>query len=189
MNYIEIQKNNEYTEYINKHIINVQEAWKSLQNIFPNEIFVADPVINKSITKRTIHHDSSKFSDEEFYAYRRFFYPVSKEEKKMAYNDFQIAWKIHYSRNDHHWEHWIALSPNSRKYNNQNFNIQDVQNTIILDRGDKRIESLVEMICDWMAMGKVFGNTAKQYYQNNREKIRLNPNDREFVEMILNKIE
>lgn len=96
---------------------------------------------------------------------------------------------MHYSRNDHHWEHWISPSSNSSNFNNQNFNIQDVQNTFILDRGDKRIETLVEMICDWMAMGMNFGNTAKQYYDSNKEKIRLNSDDREFVEMILNKID
>lgn len=82
MNQIIDQKNAEYTEYINKHIQNVQESWKKLQSICPNEIFVTDPNLNKSITERTINHDSSKFNADEFSAYRRFFYPVSKEEKK-----------------------------------------------------------------------------------------------------------
>lgn len=186
MNQIEAQKNEEYTEYIKEHIQNVQEAWGKLQIICPNEIFVTDQNLNKSITERTIQHDSSKYNADEFTAYRRFFYPISKDEKKKSYNDFQKAWILHYTRNDHHWEHWI--SPNSHDFNNQNFNIQDVKNTFILDRGDKRIETLVEMICDWMAMGKVFGNTAKQYYDSNKEKIRLLPNDREFVEAILNKV-
>lgn len=181
------QKNAEYTEYIHKHIKNVEEAWKRLQTIFPNEIFVTDSKINKAISERIKQHDSSKFSDEEFGPYRRFFYPIYREEKKAAYNDFQTAWRLHYKRNDHHWEHWIAPAQQSG-INENNINIQDFQNTIILERGDKRIESLIEMICDWIAMGMNFGNTAKEYYDKNKEKIRLIPSDREFVESILNRM-
>ncbi|OHT01479.1 hypothetical protein TRFO_31708 [Tritrichomonas foetus] len=158
-------KVSEYREYIKNHIANVQASWKILQSQFPQDCFVSDAELKQRITNRVQNHDASKFFDDEFNGYRKFFYPSYKGEKN--YDDFQLAWKTHYSRNDHHWEHWLDENGNPR------------------DRGNARIETLVEMVCDWMAMGMQFGNTAGDYYLKNKNTIKLLQEDRAFVEHLL----
>jgi hypothetical protein len=42
----------------------------------------------------------------------------------------------------------------------------------------------VHMVCDWMAMSMKFGDTAKDYYENNKDKIDLP----EWSEILMYKI-
>ena len=50
-------------------------------------------------------HDVSKYGDDEFEAYRNYFYP--KEGEKKDRKAFDIAWKHHYTHNSHHWEFYL----------------------------------------------------------------------------------
>ena len=161
------QKEQEYREYLKNHIDNVQEAWKQLQLKFPDQIFVQNQELNQQISYSIQHHDESKYSVEEFEPYRAFFYPVSSYEKKEVRPLFFNAFKHHYQVNEHHWEHWID------------------SNGSPIDRGEKRIQTLVEMMCDWIAMSMKFGNTAEEYFNTNSTKIKLLPNDHQYVSHIL----
>lgn len=64
--------------------------------------------------------------------------------------DLDAAWENHKRVNAHHWENW------TQKKDHQYADI-----------------FLVEMICDWVAMGFEFGGTAKDYYEKNKDKINI----------------
>ena len=53
-------------------------------------------------------HDQSKWSDEEFKPYAKFFSSKgAKVEDPNVTNDFIAAWLHHIHHNPHHWQYWI----------------------------------------------------------------------------------
>ena len=60
------------------------------------------------------------------------------------------AWDHHKSNNDHHWQTWTQEG-----------------------YGKDNIIALIHNIIDWVAMGFKFGDTAKEYYEKNKDKIKL----------------
>lgn len=168
-----MKKEAEYKEYITTHINNVKKAWemmreskgcmniikKSIDNyIIPNSILSLDGFIYaEDLFIKT--HDHSKFSLEEWDAYRRHFYPISDKEKEESKEDFEKAWVHHYTVNTHHWNHWYK--------NKKNVNAMD-------------LISVVELCCDWIAMNMVFKGTAIDFY-NNRVVNCKDPNEQIYL--------
>lgn len=147
-----INKTREYLDYIERHYLNVQKAWVELNEKCKNKGFnwIYDDYIWGCINENIKNHDLSKLSEKEFVQYRQFFYPTNSEIKNKEL--MNSAWDNHLKENPHHWQHWT-----NKEYT-------------------KPYESLVyliENICDWMAMGYEFGDTAKEYYENNKDKIKL----------------
>ena len=162
-----IDKENEYMNYIGAHKERVLRAYEKVKTID-----FEDDDINKAVAELadTINeHDDSKYSDEEFDAYRRKYYPYDGEDLDDVDEEFEIAWKHHHMINPHHPEHYY------------NFETK----TAI----DMPLKYIVEMICDWMS----FGDDTKQWYYNNpsgkaeKEKI-MTPYTIEYTEKILNSI-
>lgn len=165
-------KEDEYKEYIDNHRSNVKHAWEKLKNnkntfeyidknksISPIEHFL--PLIDSCIE----NHDRSKYSKEEFNAYRKYFYPVSEDEKELAEKEFDEAWKHHYTWNMHHWDWWYHSG---------------IENSM-------PFIFVIEMICDWMAMSYHFNNSTKEWYYNEKQngKIHLGERQTKWVEDIL----
>jgi hypothetical protein len=102
----------------------------------------------------------SKLSPEEFTQYRQYFFPTEEEKreaarmgissKMMFKNDFNKAWEHHKKNNPHHWETWTEYADSS---------LAEIY--------------LIENIIDWIAMGFKFGDTAKDYYERNKDEIVL----------------
>lgn len=88
--------------------------------------------LNLSIL-RLLLHDISKFTPAEFFPYMHYFYPSTEKTPKIK-EDFNIAWKLHYSRNKHHWEYW--------------FNDGDIV--------DMPRECVMELVADWVAASKSY---------------------------------
>lgn len=147
-----VKKTREYVDYIEEHIINVQRCWKELQEkcIGGGFIWLSDDFIFWNINENIKNHDESKLTKEEFTQYRNYFFNADYEERNKA--DFKKAWDNHLIKNDHHWQTWTQKD---YMYDNQ------------------KLIYLIENICDWMAMGVKFGDTAKEYYENNKEEIKL----------------
>jgi len=154
----------EYNWYIREHRNNVLRAWKEMQQRCKNEPFVYDDWKYAILNQMVETHDLSKYSTEEFSAYRQWFYPCEGEERDEE--AFNAAWKSHYENeeNSHHWEHWVGKEETDSLF--QWF-------------------SYVTMILDWVAMGYKFGDTALEYYERNKDKIWIEPKYVEFVERIL----
>lgn len=136
------EANKEYFDYVQTHILCVEEAFKR----FFNEIYECVTKRDKkhydynafsSRLYRSIEvHDRSKFTEFEFDGYRRYFYPADEDKvsKKQIDIDFDNAWKHHYLNNQHHPEYWVS-------------NIDGVP---FINRMSNY--AFAEMLCDWIAM-------------------------------------
>lgn len=147
-----IQKFREYLDYIEEHYNNVQKAWKLINDKcqgkdFP---FICYDCRWNEIDSNIKKHDLSKLSMEEFTQYRQFFFPCKDEEKNKEL--FMQGWDHHQEVNHHHWQKWTKTDTCNSVY-------QEV--------------AFIENICDWVAMGLKFGDTARDYYEKNRDNIEL----------------
>lgn len=90
---------------------------------------------------RGLVHDLSKFGPTEFIPSARYFQgdksPIGAEKAKKGYS---LAWQHHMGHNPHHWEYWIDYGPNGE---------------IVTVRIPYKY--VVEMVCDWIGAGKVYG--------------------------------
>ena len=148
-----VEKEEEYMEYIKDHVNNVHKAFENMYKIKDKfEDMDRDDISDaiESVKEKGIIniHDESKYSDEEFDAYRRYFYSIDDKEKEESEEDFELAWKHHYENNPHHPEYWIKDG----------------------EPVDMKIEYIVEMACDWIAMSYSKGGTALKYLEDHREE-------------------
>ena len=87
-------------------------------------------------------HDFSKFSPAEFISSARYFQgdksPIEAEKAAVGYSS---AWMHHKGHNPHHWEYWTDYGQNG----------EVIANKI-------PYKFVVEMVCDWIGAGIVYGN-------------------------------
>lgn len=113
-------------------------------------------------------HDLSKFSPSEFFPYANFFY----RPKDSGGDAFNMAWLLHQRRNPHHWQHWVLM--------------QDDGPALPLPMPEKYAR---EMVADWAGAGRAITGKweVADWYENNKEKIILHPETRQFTEILLGK--
>lgn len=150
-----IAKTREYLDYVERHINNVEKAWKLIQEKCSHIHPLTDDWLWSNIDYAIKHHDVSKLSPEEFVQYRRQFYPVDEMEKDRNKDAFKAAWRNHKARNHHHWETWA-----NRKRE---------------DYPNQAACNLVEMLVDWTAMGFEMEDSAEEYYEKMKKTINLKP--------------
>lgn len=122
-------------------------------------------------------HDLSKFLPSEFFPYLNWFY---KKEQTVPFSKFldrkdrfNAAWLKHIHRNPHHWQYWILQQDNGK--------------FLALQIPPRY---LFEMLVDWMAMAKTFGNpSVSWWYEKNRMNIQLHDETRKQVESYFKIIE
>lgn len=146
-----IEKIREYCDYLEDHINNVAKAWEILKKKCVEMSFIKDDDTFCAISKMIDLHDNTKLSDREFIQYQRKFFSVgfvnSEDDRR-----FTDAWNHHVRHNPHHWENWTLIAIHDKELLKSH---------------------CVCMICDWMAMGMKFGDTAQEYYEKNSCKIQL----------------
>ena len=165
----QIEKTREYLDYIEDHIFNVKRAWIELQEKCQDMDFIYDDFLYEWIGGEVVKHDLSKMSESEFIQYRKAFYPTESESKGDKY-DMTFAWEHHKKHNPHHWENWAG------RYT-------------VLSHPDEWKVHCVHMICDWMAMGYKFGDTAQAFYESGKEKIIIPDYAIDYMYEIFNRIE
>ena len=158
----------EYREYIIEHIKNVKKAFDTYGGLLCEELELDYIEVRNQIAQ----HDESKWETEEFDLYRAKFYP-SKDEEPITEYEFNKAWLHHIHNNPHHPEYWVYYNC-------------DENNVSVYDMPDKYI---VEMLCDWIAMGYKFNDTCYSYYNSNGKEKLFTNNTRFKVEYLLKKIE
>lgn len=151
----EINKTREYLDYIEDHIKNVNKAWKLIQEKCKDMSIVVDDYYFNLLDIEVYYHDESKLSEQEFVQYRKAFYPTKDEIAKGKY-DMSEAWEHHKSLNPHHWETW-AKDGQSKGF--PYLNVWEVHCT--------------HMVIDWIAMSFAMGGTAQEYYEKNKDRIKL----------------
>jgi len=113
-----------------------------------------------------ITHDLSKFSPVEFVGYCiKFHLPqFSGYFQAVHYWRWEKAYKHHIAKNKHHWNHWLT----------------DKGLPIIMPE-----KYILQMLCDWEAMGRVFGDNALEYYRRVKNNMILHPSTRKQLEKYL----
>lgn len=165
-NLVKKRKEKEYIKYTERHKENVENAFIEMV-MCPDMQFIPWEFYHVELYDQVIVHDDSKYSEEEFEAYRRNFYPVNEEEKELNKEDFEKAWKHHYESNRHHWEcRQYDECPDDKLSKEQ-----------MLD--------CLENVLDWMAMGYTFNDRPYQFYEKNKEKIKLPTAERNFIEKVI----
>jgi len=147
MDYRESKK--QYTQYIKRHINNVKKAYELIKNKCEGMTFTDEPTVFIELENEIKNHDKSKWSKEEFESYRQYFFTADGEIKNKEL--FKKAWEHHKENNPHHWQVWTSLD---------------------ICEQQKEIYFIANM-CDWIAMSMDFGGTAKDYYEKNKEEIKL----------------
>lgn len=160
-----IQKTREYLDYIERHILNVEKAWKEIQEKCNDMRFVYDDYVFNRLDSEIIGHDMSKLEKEEFY-------PTELESntyfKPHIENDFNLAWENHKQENSHHWEKWTVTGSYDPYYEEIN---------------------CAHMVIDWLAMSYEFGDTPRSYYEKNKKNIKLPKWAVSFIYEIFNRLE
>lgn len=110
-----------------------------------------------------ILHDCSKFNPQEFIPYCK----LEAKALKRNSEEFEIAWLRHHGINKHHWEYWV--SPR-------------LKGNIVLPMPNIYLR---ELLADWWATGKKFGNNPFDYYEKNKNKFQLHPETRMKLEYYL----
>lgn len=160
-----------YDDYIIEHKENVFKAFKwlddNLSEIFPDEI-------NKNAIgyQCEFNHDESKYSEEEYAAYDKYFYGGNRSYEVVE--NFNYAWLHHIHNNPHHWQHWVLINDDPE------------EGEKILDMPD---EYIIEMICDWWSFSFKKGDLYEIFnWYDEHPNIKLSERTRNKVEYILGKI-
>lgn len=159
----------EYNDYIKEHKQNVKKAFQWIKVNLP-EIFESEYIKSKAESLCGYDHDLSKYSEEEYDAYDKYFYSEKVDENQIK--NFNLAWLHHIHNNPHHWQHWILV------------NDDPALGEIVLDMPD---EYIIEMICDWWSFSWRFNNLLEifTWYEERKEHIKLSESTRAKVENIL----
>jgi len=165
--------------YVQEHIENVHVAWSILKERCGDMRFIYDDYVFFTIAEMIESHDASKLSAAEFVPYADWFFSdFGKEWESMdvenygahrvAIASFDEAWEHHKANNLHHWQSW-----GSRDF----YNPYEAEMHCVC------------MVCDWMAMGMKFGDTAEDYYSANKDKMTLPPWADQFLQEIFKAVE
>ena len=154
-----------YNEYLVDHIGGVKKAFSWICEHFSD-------VAEKMGPYRSFidSHDNSKYMDEEYDAYDKYFYSGNRSAKVVS--DFNYAWLHHIHNNPHHWQYWVLIHD---------------------DEPEEALEMpyhfVIEMICDWWSFSWKSGNLTEifDWYEKHKE-MKLHPKTRKLVEDILKRI-
>lgn len=158
-------KKKAYEDYIISHKQGVVDAYYKIKETCADMEFISDEKLSARLINCISNHDNSKHDFEEFDAYRQHWYPMDGEEVDEV--EYQKAWIHHYLSNPHHWEYWLENDVEDHEF---------------------ELLSTVEMVCDWMSVGSSCGNTAKEFYEQNKEKIRISDWKRTLITEIFKRV-
>ena len=167
-----IRATRRYLDYLERHYNNVQKAWAILKETCKDQRFVWDDYCYFEINDMVKWHDDSKMSQEEFVPYREHFYTAAGDRPaEEREEDYQLAWAHHLEVNDHHWQNWTK---NEVTITSQIGFMDDIHEKKYVCKDFPYMDIfLAHMLCDWMAMSMELGGTPQEYYENNKNNIKL----------------
>jgi hypothetical protein len=159
----------EYRNYIRKHRANVKSAfviWRE-KSILGSVLFNEESLFNMEQLIDT--HDLSKYSKEEFEAYRKEFFPIDGETSDKK--EFSMAWNHHQKSNPHHWQYWVL----PKKIENEAIPIPMCY--------------VVEMLCDWTAMSFQKGGSVTEWFESELPKMIIHEKTKETIRNLISEFE
>ena len=93
------------------------KAWQHFKTITKHKILVANGCFQVGLYWQGLVHDLSKYSPTEFRIGAKYYQgtrsPNAAEREDKGYSE---AWMHHKGRNKHHYEYWVDLNPQSKRY-------------------------------------------------------------------------
>lgn len=201
-----IKEEQNYIAYIDEHVENVRVAYEKLFKgkdfILPLEVEnVTKELYSKMDSERIINevegyikcHDNSKYSDEEFYGYRRKYNATEAEKKeqdpyvlKQVDEEAEAAWRHHYIVNTHHPKFWAFCKIHERDGFGEPTDWTPQDSKLEIPEPMSMV-SIIHMICDWEAMSMKFNGSTIDWYINKAkdERSYMHPYTRKIVEQML----
>jgi len=152
-------------------VIIIGALWKHFQTVRKHRKIVRQECWACGLYKQGLLHDLSKYSPAEFVASAKYFQgdrsPIDAEKEAIGYSK---AWLHHKGHNPHHWEYWTDYGANG----------EIITNKIPANY-------VIEMICDWIGAGKVYGHGNWQiadlmiYYDKVRSGRHFNPETEQLI--------
>jgi hypothetical protein len=144
-----------------KRGIMIKVYWNYLKYIIQHKFYVAIECLKMGMPIHAVTHDLSKFMPSEFFPYAEKFFSGDYAYKYFQVESrFAMAWLMHQRRNRHHWDYWVNSEgkplPMPKKYVRQ-------------------------MIADWKAMGRNFGDTADGFYRRKGIDMILHPDTKKII--------
>lgn len=157
-----------YREYLSKHRAGVRETYQNVILPVLEDEGVDSSTLDK-IDELIENHDMSKYDPVEFDAYRDHFYDPENHPRSGSV-EYDRAWNHHQKSNPHHWQYWCLIN--------------DVDEPQVQPL-DMTFEYIIEMLCDWQSAGNHYGNTAYDWYNQQKDKMKFSENTRQIVEKYL----
>lgn len=173
-------------ERINAHIAFTDEHRNNVYKAYG--VLLSAGIVDSTVLTeaQVLAHDWSKYLDPELTAYARHFFnsdgsrktgPNAKGQINYMEDDdleFERAVLNHKRVNPHHWDYWVYVD------------FPQGSTTYTLYAVEMPLAYVYEMIADWMAAGKTYGNgTVHTWYANNHERMLLGAETRAIVEKVL----
>ena len=166
----------EYDEYLKNHKACVMQAYEFLEErgVFP---------VSSTVRRQLEKHDDSKYSEEEYDPYDVHFYGDAYHDD-LADEDFMYAFLHHLHNNPHHWQYWVLIEDSD----------EDHEEQILCMPGC----CVIEMVCDWWSFSWAKYNESNDkkdlydifdWWENQKDRIKLHPDTRIYVEQLLNDID
>ena len=93
------------------------KAWQHFKTITKHKILVANGCFQVGLYWQGLVHDLSKYSPTEFRIGAKYYQgtrsPNAAEREDKGYSE---AWMHHKGRNKHHYEYWVDLNPQTKRY-------------------------------------------------------------------------
>lgn len=163
----------EYKKYLEGHIKNVQAAMNWIVAHYKDKDPNFIPYHKQALIQCAYDHDKSKYEDEEFFPYLHHFYPTC-EEDEMKTEEFEQACKHHIKSNPHHWDFWIDDEGNYVRKIEENDDMYKCHT--------------YERVCDWLAMAAQHDEYKSDWYEINKDSIKMPDWAHELVEDIFKSI-
>lgn len=154
-----------YRSYLSKHRDGVRDTYKNIMLPILEDEGIENSILDK-IEEAIEDHDASKDDPVEFIAYRNYFYDPEGHPRSHS-EEFNQAWNHHQKCNPHHWQYWCLIN-----------DVDEPQ----VEPLDMPFEYIIEMLCDWQSAGNHYGNTAYDWYSQQKDKMMLSENTRNIVE-------
>ena len=152
------------------------KAWQHFKTITKHKILVANGCFQVGLYWQGIVHDLSKYSPTEFKVGAKYYQgtrsPNAAEREDKGYSE---AWMHHKGRNKHHYEYWVDLNPQTKRYE-----------AVPMPR-----RYFVEMVMDRRAacmtyQGKNYTSASPlQYFLRSRERTFMHPETQRQLESVL----
>ena len=123
-----------------------------------------------------LFHDLSKYTPTEFWAGAKYYLGTrSPNEGEREKNGYSLAWMHHKGRNRHHFEYWVDINPETKRYEPVKMPLRFV----------------IEMFCDRVAASKIYLGEKYtdahplDYFMRGKDRRSIHPATSDLLENLL----